>query len=224
VGQHIELIARDGHTLAGYLAEPAGTPRGGLLILQEFFGVNAHIRRIVDDYARDGYIALAPALFDRVERSVDLPYDESGMKRGRELRAMLNVDNTLLDIAAAIDELRRRTASVGAVGYCWGGVLAYLASLKLDGLDAIVAYYGATIPDYIGEPTRIPILLHFSEHDDYMQPGDPERIAAAHPEIELFVYPGTEHGFNCDVRQYYDRDAAGLALQRTLAFLETKLG
>ena len=225
MGQTIELTASDGHRIDAYVAEPTGRVKAGLIILQEFFGVNDHIKRIVDDYAARGYNALAPALFDRVEKNVDLPYDADGMKRGRELRAMLQVENTLLDIQTAADAVAKvAPGHVAAVGYCWGGVLAYLGSLRLRNIDAVVAYYGATIPDYIDEKTKVPVLLHFSERDEYMVPGDVQRVAAAHPEIELYTYPGTDHGFNCDVRQFYNAEAAALALDRTLAFLNSTFG
>jgi carboxymethylenebutenolidase len=219
MGRFIDITASDEHQLDAYLAEPPGTPHGGVVILQEFFGINAHIRRITDDYASYGYVAVAPALFDRVEKNVDVPYDAEGMARGRALRAKLDQNETLVDVQAAVDLLRRRGLKVAAIGYCWGGVLAYLESLRGTGLTSAVAYYGAQIPDYIGEPTRVPVLMHFAGYDEYMNEDDPERVAAAHPEIELYRYPGTEHGFNCDVRPYYDAAAAGLALGRTKAFL-----
>lgn len=223
MGRTIALCAADGHVLDAYLAEPVHAPRGAIVLLQEFFGVNAHIRRVADDHAQRGYIVVAPAIFDRIERGVALAYDTPGMQRGRALRAQLNQEETLLDLDAAIRAAGERHPVVAAVGYCWGGVLAYLASLRLDGLRAVVAYYGATIPEYIDEPTRTPILLHFAGYDEYMKPDDPEHIAARHPEIELYVYPGTEHGFNCDERRFFDRAAAELALSRTLAFLERHL-
>lgn len=219
MNRFIDVVASDGHQLDAYFAEPPGTPRGGVVILQEFFGVNAHIRRIADDYASYGYLALAPALFDRVEKNVDIPYDAEGMERGRALRAMLEQKNTLVDVRAAIGEVARHGLKVAAVGYCWGGVLAYLESLRGNGLTSAVAYYGAQIPDYIEEPPKIPVLMHFAGYDEYMQDDEPERFAAAHPEIELYRYRGTQHGFNCDMRPHYDADAAALALDRTKAFL-----
>jgi carboxymethylenebutenolidase len=217
------LTAADGHELAAYRADPAGTPRGALVILSEFFGVNRHIRRVADDYAARGYVTLAPALFDRIQRDVELEYDDAGMRTGRTLRSHLNLENTLLDVQAGIDAGRLLGGAVAPVGYCWGGVLAYLAALRLTGLDCAVGYYGANIPEYIAEAPRVPVLLHFAETDEYMQPGDVERVAAAHPEISIFTYPGTEHGFNCDERRFYDAAAAELALGRTLAFLAQHL-
>lgn len=223
MGRSIDIEASDGHRLGAYLAEPVGAPRGGVVILQEFFGVNAHIRRITDDYASYGYVAVAPALFDRVERNVDVAYDADGMARGRALRAKLDQNKTLIDIGASIQALCRRGLKVAAIGYCWGGVLAYLQSLRGTGLTSAVAYYGAQIPDYIDEPTKVSVLMHFAGHDEYMREDDPERIAAAHPEIEVYRYAGTEHGFNCDVRASYDAAAAALALARSKAFLAKTL-
>jgi carboxymethylenebutenolidase len=218
------LIAADGHELTAYRSDPPGKPRGALVILSEFFGVNRHIRRVADDYSKRGYVALAPALFDRVERDVELEYDDAGMRTGRALRSRLNFENTLLDVQAALDAGRLVGGGVAPVGYCWGGVLAYVAGLRLTGLTCAVGYYGANIPEYIAQAPRVPVLLHFAETDEYMQPGDVERIAAAHPEVSIFTYPGTEHGFNCDERRFYDAAAAELALDRTLAFLAEHFG
>jgi carboxymethylenebutenolidase len=218
------LIAADGHNLAAYRSDPSGNARGAVVILSEFFGVNRHIRRVADDYAGRGYAALAPALFDRVERDVELEYDDAGMRAGRALRSRLNFESTLLDVQAALDAGRRLGGAVAPVGYCWGGVLAYVAALRLTGLACAVGYYGANIPEYIAEAPRVPVLLHFAETDEYMQPGDVDRVAAAHPEVSIFTYPGTEHGFNCEERRFYDAAAAELALDRTLAFLAEHLG
>jgi carboxymethylenebutenolidase len=218
------LIAADGHELVAYRRDPPGNARGAVVILSEFFGVNRHIRRVSDDYAGRGYVTVAPALFDRVERDVELEYDDAGMQTGRALRARLNFENTLLDVQAALDAGRRLGGRVAPIGYCWGGVLAYVAALRLTELSCAVGYYGANIPEHIAQPPRVPVLLHFAETDEYMQPGDVERVAAAHPEVSIFTYPGTEHGFNCDERRFYDAAAAELALDRTLTFLAEHLG
>jgi carboxymethylenebutenolidase len=218
------LIAADGHELAAYRCDPPGNARGAVVILSEFFGVNRHIRRVSDDYARRGYVSIAPALFDRVARNVELEYDDAGMQTGRALRARLNFENTLLDVQAALDAGRLLGGRVAPIGYCWGGVLAYVAALRLTELTCAVGYYGANIPEHVAASPRVPVLLHFAETDEYMQPGDVERVAAAHPEVSIFTYPGTEHGFNCDERRFYDAAAAELALDRTLAFLAEHLG
>jgi carboxymethylenebutenolidase len=218
------LIAADGHELVAYRRDPPGNARGAVVILSEFFGVNRHIRRVSDDYAGRGYVTIAPALFDRVERDVELEYDDAGMQTGRALRARLNFENTLPDVQAALDAGRRLGGRVAPIGYCWGGVLAYVAALRLTELSCAVGYYGANIPEHIAQPPRVPVLLHFAETDEYMQPGDVERVAAAHPEVSIFTYPGTEHGFNCDERRFYDAAAAELALDRTLTFLAEHLG
>lgn len=224
MSDEIEIVTADGHAFAAYRSAPAGEPRAGIVMLQEFFGVNDHIRRVADDYANRGYLVLAPAIFDRVERNVSLPYDAAGMARGRELRAMLKMDNTLADIQATIATAHELGGNVATLGYCWGGVLGYLASLRLHGVSAAVAYYGANIPEYLAEPTRGPVLMHFAGADEYMKPGDVAAIRAAHPEITIYEYPGTEHGFNCDDRPFYNAGAAKLARERTLTFLAGAVG
>ncbi|MEW9572295.1 dienelactone hydrolase family protein [Rhodanobacter sp. Si-c] len=218
MGKHIEITASDGHRLSAYVAEPTGTTIGAMVMVQEFFGVNPHIRAMADQYARDGFHTIAPAIFDRVERGVELGYDEAGIQKGRELRARLDLDQTMLDVQAAIDAAAP-SGPVAALGYCWGGSLAFLAAARLQGLACAVGYYGAQIAGHAGERPRVPVLLHFAEHDEYIPLADVETIRAAHPEIEMYLYPGTEHGFSCNDRRYYQPFPALLARGRSLAFL-----
>jgi carboxymethylenebutenolidase len=215
----IELIASDGHHLSAYVAEPKGAVIGALVMLQEFFGVNAHIRAMADEYANEGFYTIAPAIFDRVERDVELGYDPAGMQKGRELRARLDLDQTMLDVQAAIDEVAR-FGPVAALGYCWGGSLAYLAAARLKGVVCAVGYYGAQIAGHAAETLRAPVLLHFAENDEYIPFRDVETIRAIHPEIEMYIYPGTEHGFSCNDRRFYEPKAAALARERSLAWLK----
>jgi carboxymethylenebutenolidase len=215
----IELIASDGHHLSAYVAEPKGAVIGALVMLQEFFGVNAHIRAMADEYATEGFYTIAPAIFDRVERDVELGYDPAGMQKGRELRARLDLDQTMLDVQAAIDEVAR-FGPVAALGYCWGGSLAYLAAARLKGVVCAVGYYGAQIAGHAAETLRAPVLLHFAENDEYIPFRDVETIRAIHPEIEMYIYPGTEHGFSCNDRRFYEPKAAALARERSLAWLK----
>ncbi|WP_158880358.1 dienelactone hydrolase family protein [Rhodanobacter sp. L36] len=214
----IDIIASDGHALSAYVAEPEGRAIGALVMLQEFFGVNAHIREMADQYAKDGFHTIAPAIFDRVERSVELGYDPAGMQKGRELRAKLDLDETMLDVQAAIDAVASFGA-VAALGYCWGGSLAYLAAARLNHVVCAVGYYGAQIAGHADETLRAPVLLHFAEHDEYIPLSDVERIRHAHPDIEIHMYPGTEHGFSCNDRKFYEPKAAALARERSLAYL-----
>lgn len=223
MGKTIDITASDGHALAAYVAEPAGPPKGGMVVLQEFFGVNAHIRQMADEFARDGYYAVAPAIFDRAERGVELAYDAAGMARGRELRASLVLDQTMRDVQAAI-RAASRGGRVAVLGYCWGGSLAYLAAGRLDGVACAVAYYGAQIPGWLDDKPRAPVQLHFAGHDDFLNPGDVERVKAALPGVPIYDYPGTEHGFNCNERKFYEPKAAALARKRVLAFTNLHVG
>lgn len=218
----VTLRAADGHSPSAYLAEPAERPRGGLVVLQEFFGVNRHIRRVTDAFAAHGLAALAPALFDRLEPGVELAYDAAGMARGRELRSRLELDDVLADVQAAITAASQ-FGPVAVLGYCWGGSLAYLSATRLSGLACAVGYYGAHIAPYAQERTKVPVMLHFAETDIYIPPDDVKKIAAAHPDMPVFVYPGTDHGFNCDEREHYEADSAALAMQRSLDFIDRHL-
>ena len=214
----IDITARDGHRLSAYVAEPKAATIGALVMLQEFFGVNAHIRAMAEQYAGDGFYTIAPAIFDRVERGVELGYDPDGMQKGRELRAQLNLNEIMLDVQAAIDAVTP-FGPVAALGYCWGGSLAYLAAARLSGVVCAVGYYGAQIAGHVNETPHTPVLLHFAEHDEYIPLADVEIIRAAHPEIEIYVYPGTEHGFSCNDRKFYEPKSAALARRRSLIYL-----
>jgi carboxymethylenebutenolidase len=219
----VELTAKGGHRLAAYRAEPKGKPRGGLVIIQEFFGINGHIRRVCDQYANDGYLVLSPAIFDRVERNVELGYDEAGMNKGRELRAKLVLDNCMIDVQAAIDAAGS-AGKVAPLGYCWGGSLAYLAAVRLNGLACAIGYYGAQIAGHSNETPRVPTLLHYAEVDEYIPQADIEKVRNAQPAVTIHQYPGTEHGFNCDDRKFWEPKAAALARERTLAFIRQHVG
>jgi carboxymethylenebutenolidase len=219
----MKITAKDGHEFSTYRAEPRSAPRGGLLVIQEFFGVNGHIRRICDQYAEDGYLALAPAIFDRVERDVELAYDEAGMNKGRELRAKLDLSKCMLDIQATIDAATT-AGKVAALGYCWGGSLAYIAAARLTGLTCAIGYYGAQIAAHVDETPRVPVMLHYAEKDEYLPQSDIEKVRSAHPAIIIYQYPGTEHGFNCDDRCFYEPKSAAVARERTLAFLQKFVG
>lgn len=219
----MKITAQDGHAFSAYCAKPQGAPRGGLIVIQEFFGVNGHIRRVCDQYAADGYLALSPAIFDRVERDVELGYDEAGMNKGRELRAKLDLADCMLDIQAAIDTAAS-AGKVAALGYCWGGSLAYIAAARLNGLSCAIGYYGAQIAAHVNETPRIPVMLHYAEKDEYLPQSDIKKVRAAHPSIVIYQYPGTEHGFNCDDRRFYEPKSAAIARERTLTFLGQNVG
>lgn len=219
----VKIAAKDGHEYSAYCAKPQGAPRGGLIVIQEFFGVNGHIRRVCDQYAADGYLAFAPAIFDRVERDVELGYDEAGMNKGRELRSKLDLSKCMLDIQAAIDTAASG-GKVAALGYCWGGSLAYIASARLNGLACAIGYYGAQIAAHVDEAPRVPVMLHYAEKDEYLPQSDIEKVRNAHSSVIIYQYPGTEHGFNCDDRRFYAPKSAAIARDRTLSFLRKHVG
>jgi carboxymethylenebutenolidase len=221
MGKMIELKAKDGFTLAAYKAEPSGKPIGGLVVIQEIFGVNHHIRAVTDRFAAQGYVSIAPALFDRAKRGIDIGYDEASMKQGVEIRAKIKLEDTLLDIAAAIEALKG-AGKLGIVGYCWGGSLAFIAAARLDGLSAAVGYYGGMIAAHAEEKPKVPTLLHFGEKDHGIPLSDVEKVRAARPEVEIYTYPAG-HGFSCDERASFDKLSHEKALERTLAFFKKHL-
>ncbi len=214
--------AADGHELGIYRAEPAGAPRGALVIAQEIFGVNSHIRAVCDDYAGQGYLAVAPALFDRVERDVELSYTSDDIARGRALREPVSLDDALADIDVAAKEVAA-AGRIGVVGYCWGGTLAWVAATRSKTFAAAVGYYGGGVAGLAEEQPNCPVQLHFGDQDQSIPMDDVRRLQKAHPEIPIFIYPAG-HGFNCDQRQSYHADSARLARERTLAFLGEHVG
>jgi len=222
MGTWVELVAADGHRLSAYRAEPHGMPRGALVVAQEIFGVNSHIRSVCDGYAADGYLAIAPALFDRYERGVDIGYTPADVARGRELKALAKAEAALLDVAAVRASVEG-AGNVGVIGYCWGGLIAWLASARLPGFTCAVAYYGGGMIDAIAEQPRCPVMAHFGERDAGIPVAGVKALAAAHPTAQVFIY-AADHGFNCDQRGAYDAAAAKLARERTLAFLRQHLG
>ena len=223
-----QLRAADGFAFGVYEALPAGEPKGGLVVIQEIFGVNAHIREVADGFAADGYAALAPALFDRVERNVELGYDDAGMARGRSLAFNgLAREEALRDLQATIEEAGKYGAA-GVVGYCYGGLMAYLAACRLGGVACAVAYYGGGIAAEVAtggaeSAPKCPALLHFGAEDAHIPVADVERVDEALPSVAVHLYPA-DHGFNCDHRESYHAESAALARQRTLAFFAEHVG
>jgi carboxymethylenebutenolidase len=220
MGLNVELTAADGHRLSAYLTEPAGTLRGGIVVIQEIFGVTRHIRAVADQYAAAGFLAIAPALFDRVERNVDVPYTD--MQKGFSYVKQLKTDQVMLDIQAGVDRVSAATGKVGVVGYCWGGTMSYLAAARLN-IAAAVAYYGGGIHDHTDEKPRIPVMFHFGEKDTHIPMSAVEQIKAANPQGIFHLY-AAGHGFNCTDRASFDAASATLALQRSLEFLHRHVG
>jgi len=221
----VELITEDNHELSGYVARPAGETRGALVVVQEIFGVNEHIRAVTDGYAREGYLSIAPAMFDRYERNVQLGYDAAGWKHAKELASQLNFDAAIADVQAAIDWLESETSNaVGVVGFCFGGTVAWLAACRLPGVRAAVGYYGAAVPKFLDETPQCPVMLHYGQLDEHIPLSIVNTIEAKHPTIPLFTYEGAGHAFNRDVDPTaYHSVAAHEARQRTLRFFQQHL-
>lgn len=221
MGKQVTLQASDGHQLAAYRGGATGTPRGGIVIIQEIFGVNGHIRGVCDGYAADGFEVVAPALFDRVEPGVELGYEGDDRTRGREIRGDLGWDKPLLDLEAAIAEVKG-AGKVGVIGYCWGGSLAWLCATRL-GADAAVCYYGGQIADFVDEMPQCPVMFHFGERDASIPMEKVELVREKHSSLPLYTYPAG-HGFNCEARKDYDQESAALARSRTAEFLSKHIG
>ncbi len=215
------LMARDGHEFNAWLAAPAGKPRGAVVVIQEIFGVNAHIRAVTDGFAAEGYVAIAPAVFDRVRRGIELGYNAETMKEGFGYVQQLQPEKTLLDLAACIAVVKH-AGRVGVVGFCWGGKMAYVSACELP-IACGVAYYGGRIVQELGRTPRCPMLYHFGGQDAHIPASDIEQIRAVDTRGTFYIYPDADHGFNCDMRGSFNAEAAQLARQRTLAFLAQHL-
>ena len=219
MAQNVELTASDGHKLDAYLSEPSGKSHGGIVVIQEIFGVTRHICAVADQYAAAGFTAIAPALFDRVERKVDVPYTDA--PKGMSYVQRIKTEDVMRDIQAGIDRVSA-AGKVGVVGYCWGGAMAYLASARLP-VAAAVAYYGGGIDKHTSEKPRSPILFHYGEKDTHIPLSAVEKVKADVPAGIFYMYP-SEHGFNCTDRASFDPQSAKLALQRSLEFFHKNLG
>jgi len=220
MGEFTTLMARDGHEFNAWLAAPTGAARGAVVICQEIFGVNRHIRGVADGYAAAGYVTIAPCLYDRIRRGIELGYSEKETQEGRGYRLQIPLEKTLLDLTASINVIKH-AGRVSAVGYCWGGTLAYVAACSLPVFCA-VSYYGGQIKDHLAKSPRRPVLYHFGEKDPYIPASDIEKIRAADPTGEFHLYPA-DHGFNCEERGSYEPASARLALERTHAFLTAQM-
>jgi len=220
----VELIAADNHELSGYVARPTGEVKGALVVVQEIFGVNAHIKSVTDSYAKEGYLSIAPFMFDRYERNVDLNYDADGMKQAFALAKQINMDFALADVQAAIDWLESETHSaIGVVGFCFGGTVAWLSACRLP-VRAAVVYYGGDVPKFADEKPQCPVMLHYGQLDEYIPLSVVNTIEAKHPGIPLFTYEGAGHAFNRDADpKVYRSVAAHEARKRTLRFLQQHL-
>ncbi|MGB8364312.1 MAG: dienelactone hydrolase family protein [Rhizomicrobium sp.] len=213
----IEITAVDGHKFSAYRADPEGSPRGAVIVVQEIFGINAHIKKMADGFATRGYVALAPALFDRVKKDVSLGYDEAAIAQGVDLMKQVAIDTALADIQATVD-VAKDAGKVAITGYCWGGYLAYLAANQVNGIACTIGYYGAGIADEWRGKRKVPTLLHFGTQDDLIPFEQVTQFRANRPDVTVFGYPAG-HGFNCDERNSYDPQSATLAHERTLFWI-----
>ena len=218
MGTKIRLKAADGHELDAYLAESSGPARGAIVLVQEIFGVNSHIRSVADDYASHGFHVIAPALFDRVQRDLELGYNPTDSAQGMKTARQIGMDTALLDVAASIGHASAEWPGrkIGVLGYCYGGSLAWLAATRLDPAAA-VCYYGGQIAANAAERPHCPVMMHFGAKDPHIGSAEIGKIKAAHPELPLFLYDAG-HGFNCDQRKDFEPQSAKLARQRTLEF------
>jgi carboxymethylenebutenolidase len=222
VGQDIKLTASDNFQLSGYRAEPASTPKAAVVVIQEIFGVNHHIRAICDRFAGNGYVAIAPAIFDRIEPNFQSGYSPEEIAVARKFVTNPDWTAMLRDSQAAIDAVKD-VGPVGIIGFCLGGSVAYAAATKLSGLSAAIGYYGGAIVRFADDTPKVPTQLHFGEKDAGIPLSDVEIIRTKRPDVEIHVYPGAQHGFNCDERASYDPANAGIAKQRSLDFLARHL-
>jgi carboxymethylenebutenolidase len=218
MGKKLTLTTTDGHTLGAYRADPAGKPKGGIVVIQEIFGVNHHIRAVCDQFAALGYVAIAPAVFDRFVRDFESGYSADEVAHARSYIGSVDFPKMMLDVAAAQAEIKD-AGPFAVVGYCLGGTVAYLAACQLPGISAAVGYYGGGVVKNIDKTPTCPVQLHFGSEDHGIPLTDVDTIKAKRPELEVYVYEGAAHGFNCDERASYHKEAATLAWSRTEAFL-----
>jgi len=222
MGQFIDLQSPDGHRFRAYVAQPTGKPRGALVVAPEIFGINSHIRSVTDGYAADGYLAIAPALFDRAQPGFETGYTPEDIQAGIAVMQKMNLDDAMRDVQTAIAHVAG-AGKVGIVGYCWGGTIAWVAAAKVPGLACSVPYYGGGIFGQIALKAQCPVMFQFADQDKNPTLDQARQIAAAHPQAISHFYPA-QHGFNCDQRASYDAASASLARQRTLEFLARHVG
>jgi carboxymethylenebutenolidase len=223
MGEDITLKAEDGFELDAYLALPSGTPKGAVVVIQEIFGVNGHIREDADTFAKAGYATIAPGMFDRMQKGVDLAYDADGVEAGREFAMKADWDNVVKDVRAASAAVKQY-GKVGLVGYCWGGTVAWVSAVRDCGVDCASGYYGGKVIDFVDEAPKVPVMLHFGDKDHGIPVETVEKIKAAHPEVPVYRYAEAEHGFHCDQRPSYHAESDKLSTERTMAFFKEHIG
>jgi carboxymethylenebutenolidase len=222
LGKQFSLTAADKHQLGAYRADPKGAPKGAIVVVQEIFGVNSHIRAVCDRFAGEGYVAVAPALFDRQQPGFESGYSPDEIANARKFIASPDWAAMLRDVQAAITDVKS-VGPVGIVGFCMGGTVAFLAATRLDGLSAAVCYYGGRIAAFADEKPRCPVQMHFGDQDQSIPMSDVETIKQKRPDCEIHIYPGAGHGFHCDERGSFNEQSARTAWQRTMAFLQKQM-
>ena len=218
MGQDIKLTASDNFQLGGYRADPAGAPRAAVVVIQEIFGVNHHIRAVCNRLAAEGYVAIAPSIFDRTEPNFQCGYSPDEVATARKFIASPDWAAMLRDTQAAIDAVKN-VGPVGIIGFCLGGSIAYAAATKLSDLSSAIGYYGGAVVRFADDKPKVPTQLHFGEKDAGIPLTDVETIQTKRPYVEIHVYPGAQHGFHCDERASYDKASADIAWPRSVAFL-----
>jgi carboxymethylenebutenolidase len=222
LGKHLSLTTTDQHKLGGYRADPKGTPKGGLVVVQEIFGVNHHIRAVCDRLAAEGYVAVAPAVFDRFVRDFDSGYTPDEIAHARSFLGNLNWDHMMADMTAAKDDMKG-VGPFGVIGFCMGGTAAFLGACRIPGIAAAVAFYGGMIGKFADEKPKCPMQMHFGEKDEGIPMTVVDEIKKKQPQAEIYTYPGAPHGFYCDERASYRKEAGDLAWSRTQEFLRKNM-
>lgn len=229
MSEWLQLQASDGNALSAYMARPRGQVRGGLVVIQEIFGVNSHIRSLVDGYAEQGYVAIAPALFDRIQPNTELNYSGGDLQKAFALYGELNPEKAILDVAAAFQRVSSEGAGAGVLGFCFGGLMAWLSATRGSSVGfsprCAVGYYAGGIGKVAGEQPTCPVMLHFGAEDSHIGMDQVQAVKQSHPEVEVFVYEAAGHAFTRSVDpKSFNQQAAALAQQRTLEFLAQNIG
>ena len=229
MGEFVKLVTEDGVDMSAYVARPAGAAKGAVVVVQEIFGINAHIRSIADKYAAEGYVAIAPALFDRMEPGIDLDYSPEGMTKAFALYPKLDPEKSLLDIAAAYHFVANEDhKGIAVVGFCYGGLMSWLTATRGETAkmqpSCCVGYYAGGIGRFATEEPSCPVMLHFGAEDSHIGMDQVDAVRAAHPQVEIYLYEGAGHAFNRDPDpKAYNAAAAELAQERTFEFLRTHI-
>ncbi len=220
MSNYITLKTDDNHTFQAFISQPEHEVKGGIIIIQEIFGVNKHIREICHLYSKNGYLTIAPCLFDREKEMIELSYDIAGVNEGRRLKELFN-DKSLYEIESSINYVRA-AGKIGIIGYCWGGSLSWKAACKYDALSSSIVYYGGEVPKLKNLKPKCPVMCHFGEFDESIPIDDVVEFVKINKKVNVFTYPA-DHGFNCNHRSQYNQKCSEIAFNRTMKFLEKNI-